>query len=207
MALFSRIRPRIENGIAGRAKILVSEPSGEPGLRENSGESIFELELNHFGTRAYRFVLEVSVEGRAPYEVDGEFKVPRRAENTGWLAAKVGNSLKPGLTLPVVVDPRDPGRVEVDWPKFLADPSRKQAQETTDQTAYNAKYRAMIERDPKLAAKLREGNALAVRSWADTVRAGRMSREDFEAQVTTELESGRMDPADAEAARASLDPL
>lgn len=36
-------------------------------------------------------------------------------------------------------------------------------------------------------------------------RAGRLSREDFETTVTLTLESGRMDPADAQDARQMLD--
>jgi hypothetical protein len=34
---------------------------------------------------------------------------------------------------------------------------------------------------------------------------GSMSREEFEANVNQEIETGRMDPADAEAARSTLD--
>jgi hypothetical protein len=37
------------------------------------------------------------------------------------------------------------------------------------------------------------------------VQAGQMSLEDFEKTVTQTLESGRMDPADAQAARQMLD--
>lgn len=40
---------------------------------------------------------------------------------------------------------------------------------------------------------------------AEAVLAGNVSREEFEEYVTLEVECGRMDPADAEAARAKLD--
>lgn len=192
MSLFRRWRSvSIENGVEGRAKIRVSEPSGEPGLRENSGDSIFELELNRFGTRAYRLVLDVELEGEPPFEVDGTFHVPRRAENTGLLAGSVGNSLKPGLELPVVVDPRDRTRVEVDWKKFLAAPERKAAQKQTEQDAYDR-------------ALAKTHNKAAVKAWAEMVQAGELSRETFERNVAAEIEGGRMDPADAEKARAKL---
>jgi len=41
--------------------------------------------------------------------------------------------------------------------------------------------------------------------WVEAVRLGNMSREEFEETVTQEVETGRMDPADADAARAELD--
>jgi hypothetical protein len=185
--------------------IRESDPFGEPGRRNNSGDSIFDLELNRFGTRKYRFLLEVQIPGRDPYEVDGEFKVPRKAENTGWLAADVGNALKPGLELPVRVNSEDGQAVWIDWDKFLAAPGRKKAQKAANQSGHNARVKAELEKNPKLAAQFRTQNAAAVGAWAAAVRGGSLTREEFEETVTLEVECGRMDPADAEAARATLD--
>ena len=61
------------------------------------------------------------------------------------------------------------------------------------------------ERNPTLAEKLRTGNRQAVQGWAGAVRGGSMSREEFESNVELEVATGRMDPADAERARATLD--
>jgi hypothetical protein len=46
---------------------------------------------------------------------------------------------------------------------------------------------------------------MAVQGWVGAVRAGQLSRDDFERTVIGEVESGRMDPADAQAAREALD--
>ena len=205
MGLFYRWRKRAPSDwVAGTAEILVSDPVGEPGLRENSGESIFELELNHFGYRTYDLTLAVETPVHGEYETAGAFKVPRPAENTGWLAAKVGVGLKAGLSLPVHVDPRDREQVRIDWVAFLDAPERKSEQDAAAQRAHNVKVKEMTEADPELRAKLRAGNKLAAQAWADSVLAGGLSREDLEAQLTFEVECGRMDPADAEAARQRL---
>lgn len=204
MGLLGR-RGSLRNGIEGTAVIRRSEPFGEPGRRNNSGESIFDLELNRFGTRRYTFTLEVRTPDRDPYEVEGQFKVPRKAENTGWLAADVGNKLQPGLELPVRVDPADPSSVEIDWDRYLASPGRKTAQRAASEAGRIARAREQLERNPKLVEKLRAQNRVALEAWVEAVRIGNMSREEFEKTVQLELDSGRMDPADAEAARGSLD--
>ncbi|MGI9019294.1 MAG: hypothetical protein ACR2G3_01115 [Solirubrobacterales bacterium] len=67
------------------------------------------------------------------------------------------------------------------------------------------KMREQLERNPKMAEKLRAGNRQAVQAWAEAVRGGGMSREEFESTVELEVATGRMDPADAETARATLD--
>ncbi len=166
--------------------------------------SDFEI-LNRFGKRKYRFALEVRVPGRDPYEVEGEFEVPRKVENTGLFPGRIGKPLSPGLELPVRVDPSDATSLEIDWDKYHAAHGRKDAQDAATQSATNRQYAEMLKGKPKVAEQLIAGNRLAVRGWAAAVRSGNMSREDFEAQVTHELECGRMDPADAEAARKGLD--
>lgn len=157
MGLFHRWRkPPPADWIAGTATILFSTPRDEPSSRENSGDSIIGLELNHFGYRPYDFRLEVTNQVHGTYETEGFFKVPRRAENTGWLAHKVQVGLKPGLKLPVKVDPRDRDRLQVDWPAFLAAPNRKREQEDADLRATQRKMQEMQEADPKLQALVRE---------------------------------------------------
>jgi ribosomal protein L1 len=63
----------------------------------------------------------------------------------------------------------------------------------------------MLEANPDLAQQVRANNATAVVVWANAVKAGKMSREKFDKTVDLEVRVGRMDPADAEAARATLD--
>jgi hypothetical protein len=133
MGLFYRWRKRAPaTWVGGSATIRESQPQGEQWSRE-SGDSIFDWQLNHFGYRTHSFVLDVVDPVHGSYELKGDFKVPRRAENVGWLAPSVGIGLKPGLKLPVHVDPADRGSLRIDWPAFLADPGRKRAQKAADE--------------------------------------------------------------------------
>jgi hypothetical protein len=190
------------SAIQGTAVILESDRSGAA-----FGQfSDFEI-LNRFGTRKYRLRLEVRLPDRDPYEVEAELKVPRKAENTGFLpgSREIGKPLPPGLELPVSVNPSDLAAVEVDWDRFVASPGRKDAQRAASQTAYNQAVAEQASKNPKLVEQMRAGNRSAVQAWAGAVKAGNMSREQFEESVTLEVETGRMDPADAEAARKTLD--
>ena len=204
MPLFGRAARRPPtDGIEGTAVIRDSarrqvEPvnSGVPWWWE-------DLEPNVLGKRTYRLTLEVRLPGREPYEVEGKFRVPKRAENISLL--NIQNKLPEGLELPVRVDPSDADRVAIDWDRFLASPGRKQAMREGVESARRRQARQDLERKPKLAARIRASNTQAVQAWADAVRAGGMSREQFERTVSEEVEAGRMDPADAEAARRALD--
>lgn len=150
-------------------------------------------------------MLEVRIPDRDPYEVEGKFEVPRKAENTGLLPGAIGKPLGPGLELPVTVDAADSKLVEIDWERYLKTPGRKEAQRAATQSARNRQMAEQLERNPKVAEKVRTQNRVAVQSWAAAVKAGSLSREEFEQTVSLEVETGRMDPADAEAARAELD--
>ena len=164
--------------------------------------SLLDDVLDLVGSTSYRFTLEVTVAGREPYPVAGRFKVPKRAESTGMLGR--GGYLAVGLELPVRVDPADPGAVAIDWDRFLASPGRKEAVREAMDARRVGHMRADLERKPELAAQLRANNRAAATAWVEAVRAGNMSPEELERELTLEVETGRMDPADAEAARRSL---
>ena len=204
MGMFDRSAKRLlAEGIEATAVVLESRRA-EDYEGVSAGEPWpWELGLNIIGTRRYWFRLEVRAPGSEPYEVHGEFKVPRKAENVNLFNA--ANHLGPGLELPVRVDPADSVSLEVDWDRFLASPGRKKAVRAADDAVRRQAVRDQLEGKPELAAKMQANNRIAVQAWAGAVRAGQMSREDFERTVTGEVESGRMDPADAEAARRSLD--
>lgn len=205
MGLFYRWRKDAPSDwVAGEATILVSEPVGEPGSREVADSGWPLIELNYFGYRTYGLTLAVTTSVHSEYEMRDDFKVPRRAENTGLLANKVLVGLKAGLKLPVQVDPRDRDQVRIDWPAFLGDPDRKGSQDDAAQKAINRKTKEMVEADPKLRATFWANNQIAARAWAEAVRNGVMEREQLEQALDLEVECGRMDPADAEAARSSL---
>jgi hypothetical protein len=58
---------------------------------------------------------------------------------------------------------------------------------------------------PELQQQMWAQNKQAAAAWVVAVRMGNMSREEFEREIQLEVDNGRMDPADAEAARAELD--
>ncbi|MGZ8695426.1 MAG: hypothetical protein ACXWYS_08315, partial [Gaiellaceae bacterium] len=163
----------------------------------------WEIALNVVGTRNYRFALDVTVPGQAAYRVDDRFKVPRTAENLGLFDS--GNKIPVGLELPVRVDPRERGSVWINWEGFKASAGRKDALRAGVEASQHDAMRRELERKPKLLAKTRANNRSAAMAWAEAVRIGNISREEFERQVTLEVETGRMDPADAEAARRAVD--
>jgi hypothetical protein len=87
----------------------------------------------------------------------------------------------------------------------MSTPGRKQAQEDATTARQHAQLKEQNERDPKKQAEHWERNRGVAQVWAEAVKIGNLSREDFEQSVRTEVDSGRMDPAEAEAARAKLD--
>ena len=206
MGLFGNRRNRrrlaaLSDGHEATALIVGSEPFGNIGSRD-SPSTILDIEPNVLGTRAYRLTLEVRVPGREPYDVSGRFDVPKKAENLSFF--DTANPLKPGIELPVRVDPNDPETVAVEWERFLASPDRKSQLRAAKGAAQRSAVAKQVAKNPKMQAKMWANNRMAVQVWAGAVSAGQMSREDFEKNVNLEVDSGRMDPADAQAARQSL---
>jgi hypothetical protein len=154
------------------------------------------------GKREYLFKLEVRIPDREPYEIEGKFKVPAKAETTGVSSRRF---LLPGLSLPVHVDSRDPARLEIEWDRFLPSPDRKAAVKKAAEARRHELTRKQIEADPGLNKKAKAAGTVAAQSWATAVRAGNRSREGFERDVAQAVKQGWMDPADAEAAREGLD--
>lgn len=201
MGLFNRGDGGATGGTEGTAVILEAEAN--PGTLTSASESqAMFVDFNILGSRKYRFALEVRLPDRDPYRVEGVFKVPKRAENTGLLET---GALQPGIELPVRVHPGDDEAVEIDWDAYRAAPGRKQAHRAARESRQHALMKEQLERNPKLQSKQWETNRGVVQAWAGAVKAGNLSREEFEQSVRIQVDSGRMDPADADAARATLD--
>ena len=198
MGLLDRLRGSSGGGITGSALVKKSEALGN---LADSDATVMDLATDHFGSRRYVLMLEVRLPGREPYDVEGKFKVPNRALG----AVGAGGILAEGIELPVRVSETEPNAVDIDWDAYRSAPGRKQQQKAAQESRAHVKMREQLERNPKLAEKLRAGNRQAVQGWAEAVRAGNMSREEFESTVELEVATGRMDPADAEGARATLD--
>ena len=193
-----------DDAIEGTAVIRESTPdSAGSAAAGQAGTSPFDLGLNVMGKRGYHLVLEVRLPGQEPYEVSGRFKVPRRAENAGLLNSAV--ALQAGIELPVRVSPADRETVDVDWKAFIDDPGRKQALEQGRRHRQDELLRQQASADPAKQSKQFAAGKQRATAWAAAVRGGGLSREQFEETVAGEVRAGRMDPADAEAARASID--
>jgi len=186
MGFLSRRRGR--GDVEGVAVIREAHPLIRTQSNDSGPDNPLDYVIDHFGSERYRLLLEVRVPGRDPYTVNGEWKVPNRS--LSFFGAALGGTdfLVEGIELPVRIDPEDPGSVDIDWAAYKATPGRKKAQKQA-QKAHDAKA----------------GMRQAAQAWAALVRKGRMSRESFESNVQRCVDDGQMDPADAEAARASLD--
>jgi hypothetical protein len=207
MGLFDRGEKKIlEGGIAGTAVIREASKVEDDARDEKGQRGQYALndmrDAGLWGKHSYNFTLEIQVPETEPYEVSGAFKTPAKAGRTGLVSHR---GLQPGLELPVKVDRDDPQRIAIDWDAFLADPDRKAAVKAAVQDESANANKRMLDANPDLAQQVRANNAVAVVNWAANVKAGNMSREEFDKTVDLEVKVGRMDPADAEAARATLD--
>jgi hypothetical protein len=190
----------VEDAIEGTAKVVDLAQFHRTGKPRDGDSWWWEDASEALGKSKYTLELEVTLSGREPYRVKGTFKVPAKAERTGLTRT----SLSRGLQLPVRVDPSDPERVEIDWDRFALDPGRKQALGDARVSRQNEVLKAQIERKPKMQAKMWAQNKQAAAAWVEAVKAGNMSSEELETSLRQEVDSGRMDPADAEAARIAL---
>lgn len=95
--------------------------------------------------------------------------------------------------------------LDLDWDRFVDDPRRKQAVKEAGAARKRSQVAQQVAKNPKMPAKMQANNRIAVQAWTHAVQAGQMTREEFETTVTGEVVSGRMDPADAQAARQALD--
>jgi hypothetical protein len=206
MGLFDRGTKKIlERGIPGTAVIREARKIEDDGTDEHGQRGEFLLndlrDAGFWGKHSYDFTLDVRVADAEPYEVTGRFKTPAKAGRTGLLSHR---GLNPGIELPVKVDREDPQLVAVDWEAFLADPASKAAVKQAASEGSVSDYQQMLDANPELAQTLRRGNSVAVFGWVGEVQNGNMSRAEFDKTVDLEVKTGRMDPADAAAARAKL---
>ena len=75
-------------------------------------KSFYEMdEASTSGNAQHDFTLEVRVDGRDPYELQGLFRIPAK------LVGRVG----PGTLLPAKVHPSDPKKVAIDWDRWDPD--------------------------------------------------------------------------------------
>ena len=150
----------------------------------------------------YAFVLEVTVPGQDPYQVPVDSRVPLKVEKVSLLQS---HPVPPTLAVPVVVDAGDPTRVRIDWTAFLARPDRVQQLKAARERAIALTVQRKADAQPEKYAAQRAQNKGVVMSWAESVRAGNLTRAAVERDAAVLIRLGFMDPADLEAALARID--
>lgn len=152
----------------------------------------------------YEFTLEVTLPGRDPYTVGGiRTRVPAKAEKYGLFEE---HPIPLTLEVPVVVVADHPDRIAIDWKTFLAHPDRvarlKAARQRALAIAAQRHAEQLAEADPASAPSPSARNPAM--AWADSVRAGGMTRQQFDESCTRLLALGQLSNADYLAAEARL---
>jgi hypothetical protein len=129
--------------------------------------------------------LEVRVEGRAPYVVVQEFKVPKR-----WYG------ISTGLEIPVMVDPNEPTQILMDWDAFAAAGGKQLVEERGADNQRDANKK--LTQTPVF----RQAEQAAVEDLLGEVQAGRRSIEEFNGVVDDYVAGGNISTDEGEAYKA-----
>jgi predicted DNA-binding WGR domain protein len=197
-----------DDTIAGTAIILTSEfDPGAVGRRDGEGDGARDqgpigMLLDTVGGLPYAFLLEVTPAGSTPYQVAVRSRVPPKAEKIGMLQAI---RIPPSLQVPVLIDPSDPTKVAIDWTAFLGLPDRQRLVREALVRAQAATIRKQQAAAPDKFAALQAQNQSVAMNWAETVRAGQMTRAEFETSAARLVQLGAMAQADYEAGVARIE--
>ena len=155
---------------------------GTPGTA--AVKSFYEMdEASNIGNAQHEFTLEVSVEGQAPYELQGLFRIP----------AKLVGSVGPGDVVPVRVHPKDPKKVAIDWKSWTPT-------EHVD-TPENLQRRAEAQQRTVHDAMPEESRNMMLNGWVSAAQSGALSKADFEQALADGVSSGMVTQAEADDAR------
>ena len=194
--------------IVGTAVILTSEFDPDAGSRRDSegdgarDQGPIGMLLDAVGGLPYAFLLEVTPDGGTPYQVAVRSRVPPKAEKIGMLQSI---RIPPSLQVPVRIDANDPTRVAIDWAAFVEIPDRQRLVRDALARAQAATIRKQQAADPaKFAAQQAQNQGVAM-TWAETVRAGKMTRAVFETSATRMVQLGLMAQADYDAGIARIE--
>jgi hypothetical protein len=142
------------------------------------------------GNAQHEFTLEVRVDGQAPYDLQGLFRIPVK------LIGEVGA----GIVVPVKVHPSDPKKVAIDWKSWDASAPREHVEGAPDEVELgNAVVSAGESAMPAETRKMMNDG------WVAATRSGGLSREEFDQAVNDAVTAGMLTEADAEGARQQLD--
>ena len=147
-------------------------------------KSFYEMdEASNIGNAQHDFTLEVSVDGQAPYELQGLFRIP----------AKLVGSVGPGDVVPVRVHPKDPKKVAIDWKSWTpterveTPDERERAVEVQQQTVHDAMPEA--------------SRNMMLDGWVTAAQSGALSKADFEQALADGVSAGMVTQDEADKAR------
>jgi hypothetical protein len=193
----------VAGAIRGEAELLeASRP--EPRTREDRAAG--DVDVSDFGIGRHTFRLQVRLPGHDPYEVDGRFKVPPEVQ----FGKKRSMVLRPfvkryaipaGLMLPVDVDPATPEDVAIDWDAFLAAGGNDEMKRLNSAAAVAANDHVYAEQ----VQQMHDSAKPTIEAWAASVRAGGMTRKQFDESVARYVQLGYIGTADAEEISRSVD--
>ncbi|KAA1427404.1 hypothetical protein [Nocardioides antri] len=147
----------------------------------------------------YRFVLEVYRPGIAPYRLERRERIPAKVEGSYFGSE---HRVQKGAQVPLTVTGPEPEDVAIDWEAYLALPGRmrqtKRLEIENQWDAIGARFEQTTK--PATVAKIRGNSQMAVMSWAQAVRAGQLSRADFERNAEQLLRMGHLLAVDYERA-------
>jgi len=187
---------------------VIVESSREPGAEKKDAGTygrddglLSELWAGAAGVH-YVFGVEVTVPGQDPYRVSVDTRVPVKAEKISLFET---HPIPLTLEVPVVVDAGDPSKVAIDWKAFLALPDRVPRLKDARSRALAITAQRNAAAEPEKFAAQRAQNKGNLQVWVGAVRAGNLSRAEFESSAGTLIRLGHMDPVDYEAALAEID--
>lgn len=190
--------------LSGTAIIMGSkrDPDVDPNWSESWRDDGLFGELSEMiGGVVYEFILEVTVPGHDTYRMPGvRTRVPAKAEKISLFEQ---HPIPLTLEVPVAVASDDAAKIAIDWKAFIALPDKaqrlKEARGRALQIAAQRHAEAMAEKDPPSPAG--ENPAM---EWAEAVRAGTMTRQEFDENCMRLLTSGQLRNPDYLAAEARL---
>lgn len=186
---------------------LLVDSEHRPGSSQNTsadGGGVVDMAIDAVASVPYRFVLEVHRPGAAAYRIEQRERIPAKVQRT-WTQGE--QHVPAGTEVPLRVTGPGPDEVEIDWDGYLAMPGRKQAAERLRGEAQIDHIAAEFERTTKPAQvqKIRANTRMAALTSADMVRAGQMSREQFDESMNLSVRMGHLLPEDLAEAVAKIE--
>ena len=189
MALFGRKAKAQEAAVSRTpATLLLVEARRELERDGGSGllDALITSAVDATGT-AYDFVVDVQVAGSAPYRVGHRERVPLSATRAKLIGGD--EKIPDGITLPGWVDPADPQTIRIDWSAFNASPESTAEVANAEQYEQDRNYaeHALPRMPAKQQQMLRDSALQGAMLLAPMVKAGQVSREQFEQEAGMNL--------------------